>query len=314
MKKVVQQAGLWFLFLFTGFVFVHAQPVEIHTIKTKNSTQLKDFFRYTEDRIPFVSAHRGGAREGFPENCIATFENTLKYTPALLEVDPQLTKDSVVILMHDFTLNRTSTGSGRISDYTWAELQKLKLKDPKGNVTEYRIPTLDEAIKWAKGKTILILDEKSVPTKLTVGLIEANKAEGFVMIMPDNNAEAKKVYELNPNIMMEVFVSNKDKVADFEKTGVPWENVVAFVQHSRQENAEIYSLLHERGAMAIIGTGRKHDREYLGGKKDIYDLIISDGADIIEADYAIEAGSEIMDLAPAKSSKSKYFKKVKLKK
>jgi len=297
-----------------GFAFVQAQPEEIYTIRTKNSKQLKDFFRYTEDRIPLVSAHRGGAREGFPENCIATFENTLKHTPAILEVDPQLTKDSVVILMHDFTLDRTSTGSGRISDHTWAELQQLKLKDTKGNVTEYRIPTLEEAINWARGKTILILDEKSVPTELTVKLIEKNKAEGFVMIMPDNNAEAKKVYELNPNIMMEVFVANKDRVAEFEKTGIPWENVVAFVQHARPENPEIYSLLHERGTMAIIGTGRRHDREYLQGNKDIYRQIIADGADIIEADYAIEAGSEVLKLVPAKSSKSKYFKKVKLKK
>lgn len=314
MKKIVQHAGLWFFLLLTGLAFVEAQPVEIYAIKTKSSAQLKDFFRYTSDRIPFVSAHRGGARKGFPENCIATFENTLKHTPALLEVDPQLTKDSVVILMHDPTLNRTSTGKGRISDYTWAELQQLKLKDTEGNVTGFGIPTLEEAIRWAKGKTILILDEKSVPTELTVKIIEDNNAEGFVMIMPDNNAEAKKVYELNKNIMMEVFVSNKDRVAEFEKTGIPWENVVAFVQHSRPENTEIYDLLHERGTMAIIGTGRRHDREYLGGKKDIYDQIIADGADIIEADYAIEAGTEIKDLSPAKSSKSKYFKKVKLKK
>src|SRR5690554_2734116 len=184
MKKILRQTGLLLLLVLAGFAFVQAQPEEIYTIRTKNSKQLKDFFRYTEDRIPLVSAHRGGAREGFPENCIATFENTLKHTPAILEVDPQLTKDSVVILMHDFTLDRTSTGSGRISDHTWAELQQLKLKDTKGNVTEYRIPTLEEAINWARGKTILILDEKSVPTELTVKLIEKNKAEGFVMIMP----------------------------------------------------------------------------------------------------------------------------------
>jgi glycerophosphoryl diester phosphodiesterase len=47
----------------------------------------------------------------------------------MFEIDPRITKDSVVVLMHDATLDRTTTGTGRVADHTWAELQQLRLKD-----------------------------------------------------------------------------------------------------------------------------------------------------------------------------------------
>jgi glycerophosphoryl diester phosphodiesterase len=137
------------LFLVAIVLFIEtacvAQRQQFHTIKADNPDQLKDLFSYTPDRIPFVSAHRGGARRGFPENCIATFENTLRHTPAIMEVDPRLTKDGVIILMHDATLDRTTNGSGKVEDHTWEALKKFRLKDPEGNLTDTGFPL------WMKG-------------------------------------------------------------------------------------------------------------------------------------------------------------------
>ena len=107
---------------------------------------MKDFFHYTSDRIPFVSSHRGAPALGYPKNCIATFAKTLRHTWSIIEMDPHYTKDSVIILMHDPTLDRTSTGHGKISDHTFAEIQQLNLKDDLGNVTKYKIPKLDDVI------------------------------------------------------------------------------------------------------------------------------------------------------------------------
>src|SRR5690606_23891146 len=123
----------------------------------------KSFFRYTPDRLPFVSAHRGGPRKGFPENCIATFENTLTHGPAILEIDPRYTRDGHIVLMHDPTLDRTTSGTGKVADHTLAEIRALRLKDTEGNLTDFGVPTLDEALQWAKGKTVLVIDAKDVP-------------------------------------------------------------------------------------------------------------------------------------------------------
>ncbi|MDP3467947.1 MAG: glycerophosphodiester phosphodiesterase family protein [Daejeonella sp.] len=83
--------------------------------------------------------------------CLASeIRSYFKYTGN----DLPLTRDSLVVLMHDATLDRTTNGSRKVSDYTYKELQQFRLKDPEGNVTADRIPLLTDVIRWSKGKTI----------------------------------------------------------------------------------------------------------------------------------------------------------------
>jgi glycerophosphoryl diester phosphodiesterase len=65
----------------------------LHAIKLLKPQSLRELFRYTGESLYFVSAHRGGPQQKFPENCIATFENTLQHTFAIMEIDPRYTKD-----------------------------------------------------------------------------------------------------------------------------------------------------------------------------------------------------------------------------
>lgn len=167
----------------------------MNTLQISNVDDLISFYQYADDRIPLISGHRGGRGKGYPENSMETFENTLSYTPATFEIDPRLTKDSVIVLFHDDTLERTSNGTGKVSDYTWEELQNFRLKDPEGNITNYRIPTLEEAIRWARGKTILILDKKDVPMERTAQLITDMQAEPYVMITVHDGASARFFFE-----------------------------------------------------------------------------------------------------------------------
>ncbi len=282
----------------------------LHVIRIDSPDKLKDFFRYTTDRVPLVSAHRGGARPGFPENCIATFENTLRHTPAILEVDPRYTRDSVIVLMHDATLDRTTNGTGKVADHTWEELQKLRLKDTEGNLTPYRIPSLEEALQWARGKTVLVLDQKDVPMEARARLVTRMNAESHAMLIVYSYQDAKRCFELNSKLMMEVMIPHAAKAAEFDSTGVPWENIIAFVGHERPENRGIYQLIHQKGAMCVVGSSRIYDRKYLEGDRRIYQNLIGEGVDIIEADLAIETGAELRGLHPAGSSKQAYFHKI----
>ena len=138
-------ASLMFLLL-SGIQSVSAQG-KLHLLKFDDVTQLRDFFKYAENGSIIISGHRGGYEEGYSENSIEGLENVLKQMPAFFEIDPRLTKDSVIVLMHDATLDRTTTGTGRVCDHTWKELQKLRLKDHSGKVTDCKIPTLEEVIK-----------------------------------------------------------------------------------------------------------------------------------------------------------------------
>lgn len=287
-----------------------------HTFKISNTGDLKRFFSFSPDRIPFVCAHRGGSRETFPENCIATFENTLSKVHAMIEVDPRYTRDSVIVLMHDPTLDRTTNGTGRVSDYTYEELKALRLKDPEGKMTRHFIPTLDEALEWAKGKTILVLDRKDVPLADRIKKIEEHNAVTNAIVIAYSTDEIKECYSLNSDIIMEVMLPDTVQLKKLDETGVPWANMVGFVSHNLVEDTEIFDLAHRKGSMCIVGSSRNHDISYKNGEinsfeelAEKYRKMVTGAADIIEADMAIEAGLALRqnDRGYIKGSKKKFF-------
>lgn len=288
----------------------------LHALKIGNPGELKEFFSYSPDRIPFVCAHRGGDRKLFPENCIATFENTLKQVHAVIEVDPRYTKDSVIVLMHDPTIDRTTNGTGRVIDYTYEDLKKFRLKDSYGNITDYQIPTLDEALEWAKGKTVLVLDRKDVPVAARIKKIEEHNAVSNAILIAYSAEEIKECYRLNENIIMEVMLPDAIQLKKLDETGVPWTNMVGFVSHNLVESREIFDLVHAKGVMCIVGSSRNHDISYKKGEiKSFEELagkylkMVTDGADIIEADLGIEAGLSLRYNNPGyrSGSKMKFF-------
>lgn len=297
-----------------AYGFKKAASPALHVIHTGSAAALKDFLRYTPDRIPFVCAHRGGPRKGFPENCIATFENTLAHNPAMLEIDPRYTSDGKIVLMHDATLDRTSNGQGKVSDHTLAELRKLRLKDTEGNLTSYQIPTLDEALQWAKGKTILVIDAKDVPIEVRAKKIVENNAAGNAILISYSLEDTKKCYQFSKDIVMEVMMGKRENINMIDKSGVPWENVIGFVSHELPEDKTIFDAVHQRGAMCILGSSRNYDKQFIAGQINAGELqqgylnLIGYGADVIEADLGIEGGAALRALQNVTSSKSKYFR------
>ncbi len=79
---------------------------------------------FFESARPLVFAHRGGMALG-PENTIATFEKGLNAGADGLELDVHLSADGVVVVHHDRTLERTTSGSGPVAARTAAELARL---------------------------------------------------------------------------------------------------------------------------------------------------------------------------------------------
>src|SRR5690606_29517362 len=175
----------------------------------KNGQELRQFLNPVKDRL-LITSHRGDQMAGFGENSIAGFARTRENAPVMTETDPRATKDSVIVLLHDPDLERTSNGTGKVSDFTWAELQELQLTDPFGNITPYRIPTLDEALEWARGKTVLFLDNKDVPVEVRARKILEQQATGHAVVMAYSLEDARKVYDISPDILIQVFVPDEE--------------------------------------------------------------------------------------------------------
>jgi glycerophosphoryl diester phosphodiesterase len=106
----------------------------------------------------FVVAHRGDWRNA-PENSIKALKNCVAMGADVMETDVQFTKDSVLVLMHDATIDRTTTGKGNLSDYTYAELQNFFLMGGQHIKTYEKIPTFEEFMLAAKGKILINVDK-----------------------------------------------------------------------------------------------------------------------------------------------------------
>ncbi len=280
---------LYFFCLLAGTIAACAPARPLHVLNPASVQALHRFFEYAPNRA-IISGHRGTIELGLPENSIASLQAVLENTPAFFEIDPRLTKDSVVILMHDATLDRTTNGMGKVSDYTWAELQALRLKDRDGNVTEHRIPTLSETINWAKGKTVLNLDRKDVPLATTAALIREHNAYAWVMVTVHSPEQARFYLDKHPGQMLSAHIRSVEQFEAYRDAGIPFNRMIAYIgPEVKSENQALYRLLHAEGVMCMISAASSYDKLPTPAERaQAYRAIMADGATILESDFPIE--------------------------
>ncbi|MCA5006057.1 glycerophosphodiester phosphodiesterase family protein [Sphingobacterium bovistauri] len=250
---------------------------------------LYEFLTYSEKRVPLVSAHRGGDTQGYPENAIETFEYWAKQFPLIIECDVRMSKDSVLVLMHDETLDRTSNGSGSINSYSLEDLKKIRLKDSNGELTEYKIPTLEEALVWGKGNVIFTLDVKQdVPYKLLNQIIQKTNAQSYAVVITYNSNQARAINRINPDLMLSVSIKSQKDLAKLAEAGIPDNRLIAFVGTS-QPKTELIDLLHSHGIKTILGTIGNLDKQTKSRGYQVYAEYIENGADILSTDRPEEA-------------------------
>ncbi|WP_420148410.1 glycerophosphodiester phosphodiesterase family protein, partial [Spirosoma sp.] len=170
------------------------------TTTNLSARETTDFFQYKPNRAPLISVHRGGGDlKNYPENCIESFayvasQISTSAHPAIIECDIDLTKDSVMVMMHDATLDRTTNGTGKLIDKTYAELGQYRLEDNMGNVTPYKIPTLENVLRWGKNRVYFTLDVKrNVSFAKVVEMIHKTGAEAYSCVITYNAQDAAKV-------------------------------------------------------------------------------------------------------------------------
>ncbi len=105
-----------------------------------------------------VVAHRGDWRN-YPENSIPAIESAISMGVDIVELDLKLTKDSVLVLSHDDTANRTTTGKGLISTMTLDSLKGFNLRYVNGVKSKYKMPTLKEALEVCKDRISVNIDQ-----------------------------------------------------------------------------------------------------------------------------------------------------------
>ncbi|MCI0920277.1 glycerophosphodiester phosphodiesterase family protein [Sphingobacterium rhinopitheci] len=257
--------------------------------KLNTVEDLYQLLTFDDNRYPLISAHRGGASKGYPENAIETFQNVANHLPVIIECDIRLSKDSILVLMHDETLDRTTTGTGKVSDYTWEELKRLQLKDPYGKVTNYKIPTLQQALLWGKNKVVYTLDvKKDVPYNLLSNVIEKANAEHYAVVITYSANQARALYSINPELVISASIQSDKDLRRLTEFGIPDNRLIAFVGTSLPDD-DLVVLLHSHGIKTIVGTLGNLDKKAQADGYQLYADFIDKGADVISTDYPLEA-------------------------
>ena len=285
------------LFLVVVAVFTSCKPEEKshQYIKFNTLAELYQFLKWSpENRFPLISAHRGGPMPGFPENCIETFDNATTYNPVIIEFDIAYSKDSVMVIMHDDKLDRTSTGKGPIGNYTYEELKAFNLKDDEGKETKFKIPTLDSVLSWSKGKVLLTIDlKKGVSYAKVIEKVRQYKVESNSIIITYTANQAKEVHQLAPELMISASIQKKAELKRLNSLGIPNNRIVAFVGVSAPDK-ELYQYLHNKGITTILGTMGNIDKSAIASPvKNVYYHLVNNGADILSGDNLPQASEEL---------------------
>ncbi|WP_100406506.1 glycerophosphodiester phosphodiesterase family protein [Bacillus solitudinis] len=146
-----------------------------------------------------IFAHRGFSSQ-YPENTIAAFQAATEVGADGIELDVQLSKDRVPIVIHDHMLERTTNGSGRVSSYTVEKLKQFEAGT--GKWKNEKIPTLEDVFIWAEGNTLKVnieiksnVAKKRTLWKRILKLIEKYKMEQRVIISSFDHRLIRRVKE-----------------------------------------------------------------------------------------------------------------------
>jgi len=273
---------------------------------------LAAWFDCVRDGGVAISAHRGQSGEDQPENSLAAIRATGRAIPnAIVEIDAVLTSDGKLALMHDDTMDRTTTGHGKVADLTLAEVKAARLRAPDGHLTDEAPPTLAEALSAAGAvRAIASIDLKPASEAATLTLARAVidevrrvGAADRVILITYSPETARAVADMAPEMMISAGVKSVD-----ELDGLRRPQILAWTGAGRPDPA-LWSAMKAVGVEAQFGTlggsDRALDKVYAAdGNVSEYRDLFNQGVTVIATDepLAVQSalGAEVAKAATCK--------------
>jgi glycerophosphoryl diester phosphodiesterase len=157
-------------------------------------------------RSPLIFAHRGASAHA-PENTIAAFELAIQMKADVIELDAKLTADEQVVVIHDQTVDRTTDGSGKVSNMPLAALRELDAGSHFGEKFQYEpIPTLKEVLEVCVGKIFINIELTNYITPFdnladkVSQLIADFTLENHVLVSSFHPIPLRHFHKLSPSI------------------------------------------------------------------------------------------------------------------
>jgi len=167
---------------------------------------------------PLIAAHRGLVGARVSENGLEAIQAAAAAGLDAVEIDLRTTADGVIILSHDATVDRVTTGHGRVSHFTLAEIRALSLKTGSGHIA-----TFEEALEATKGtRTRLLLDLKrggGIDPDRLVAVVQAHDALDRIIIGARSVADVRTYRRLEPSLPILGFIPSQSDTEAFIAAG-----------------------------------------------------------------------------------------------
>lgn len=221
---------------------------------------------------PAIMAHRGRLNESAPENSLLSFKEIHRFSEdILIEFDVRMTKDSVYVLLHDATLDRTTTGKGPLDEKSYEELKEIHLLNEENEPTTLKIPTFKNALTWATGKNFLVIDAKPICNIEHIAqMISDIGLENNSMVVCYSLKDALKYQSINPKLLLAVGFNSRADIAAIKNSKLSMVNLVALTPTSLQDES-FYAEIEEMGVPIAYGTYSTLDEKSFDSVKAIYE-------------------------------------------
>ncbi|MFI3280373.1 MAG: glycerophosphodiester phosphodiesterase family protein [Rikenellaceae bacterium] len=245
-----------------------------------------------------VISHRGDWRN-YPENSIKAIESVIDMKVDIVEIDVQLTQDSVLVLCHDTTIDRTTTGTGKVSEVTFDYIRSCTLRSAHGVVTDHIMPTLEEALIVCKDRVAVNIDKGYEYYDLALEITERLGVTDQIIIKGKRDADVvAQKYSEHPNNMIYMPVIDILKPQGkqlFEESITPehlpvafelcWDQMTPEVEQTMKRIVESGSKLWVNTLWASLCGGLCDDAAWEANDVEgIYGTVVDFGTTMIQTD------------------------------
>ncbi|MDE5583006.1 MAG: glycerophosphoryl diester phosphodiesterase membrane domain-containing protein [Ruminococcus sp.] len=245
-----------------------------------------------------ITAHRGFSAVA-PENTMYAFESAVKAGADYIELDVQLTADKQLVVFHDGTIERTTDGEGKISDYTYEELQEFSAGswfDKSGEFDDAKIVLLSDVLETVGNNIMINIEIKnhgkvSETAEKTVETIEAYNLEKSCYVTSFSYSALKTVKKLNPKIKTGL-IANVASSTSFAQL----KYIDAVSLNYLFVNQSIVNMAHQNGKRVFVWTvDRPADMQHMIAI-GVDNIITNAPDDAIEIVYSKSVGETVLTI------------------
>jgi len=201
-----------------------------------------------------VAVHRGDWHN-YPENTLAALQSCIDMGVEIIEIDVRRTADGELAIIHDTELDRTTNGSGKVADFTMAEIRKLRTKTNDGELTDYPVPSLADVMLAAKGKAIIMIDKGNDHfPKIREVLLETKTMDHALFVEPYSYPTAKE--EMGPVLLERAHhvprvTEDLEDPQVFKRTFTERMSVAAFEYRLKQKDSPVLTAIDQQQSVWI---------------------------------------------------------------